>query len=889
MRTLTKLCLSWCLLLLFIACQALPESPEPTKPSLGQSILPIIGGKKDSRHPAVGALVGNKRSFCTGTLIASRLVLTAAHCLTSARSQQNRKIKIQFRIEKPNSSPPSFTYHDVDSMISHPQYSSRPNRNDVGVMILKQNIVGVTPIPPNTARMDNTWVRRKILFLGYGVTQTRPRRVGAQYKWGVEIPIRRVASDRFEVFASKQSICSGDSGGPGLYTINGRLYVVGVNSYVQGNSANGQPYCDGSGWDFRVDIYQSWLAPYMSKYGGSCKADSDCGPCFKCDKGKCVLKNTPPQKVACQACKTLQDCGGNGNLCIRRTEGYRCLQPCSKDGCCPTGYSCQQVGLANQMCVPNNNAACVAKCAADKDCGPNETCSGGICKAKPVKVIPNVCKACQKDADCGSGNTCTRFPDGGHCVQPCVNQNFCPSGYSCKNVSGKYLCIHTSNTCPCKSNADCHSGDTCQNGICNKPGGGKYNDPCDSKRKCSAGFSCLQTRSGGRCYQPCKGEYPLGSPGSPCNNGRCPSRHRCFSLSGGTSCLQNCSNASQCTNGGTCQRLGGASFCTCRSDADCKNGTTCNKSTLRSVGVCAKKNTAGSKCPSGFSCQSTGSYQLCLPTPTQNAGDACNNGKSCKPGLVCARGANGYLCIRSCSSDPTCQPEGGRCVTAGSFRYCACAKDADCRPNYQCKKISSTSGVCIPGGAPACKSNADCKNGTVCSGNRCVKPQCTKNSDCVVGQKCENYKCIALTGCRSSADCKANEECKNTKCVPKTGCSTNAECGQGKKCQAGQCVPDTPAEATPSENNTQPEPKEEASTPKDETSAPAEKVAEQTVADAGSKETSGQVDKADPEVSITPNGPCSCSTPGTQPSSSVFFWMLLLLPFIIFRKRNSHF
>ena len=54
-----------------------------------------------------------------------------------------------------------------------------------------------------------------------------------------------------------KTMCSGDSGGPVLATINGVETVIGVNSF-------GFVYCIGAGNSTRVDAYVPWVDQYLN-------------------------------------------------------------------------------------------------------------------------------------------------------------------------------------------------------------------------------------------------------------------------------------------------------------------------------------------------------------------------------------------------------------------------------------------------------------------------------------------------------------------------------------------------------------------------------------------------------------------------------------------------
>jgi peptidoglycan-associated lipoprotein len=112
-----------------------------------------------------------------------------------------------------------------------------------------------------------------------------------------------------------------------------------------------------------------------------------------------------------------------------------------------------------------------------------------------------------------------------------------------------------------------------------------------------------------------------------------------------------------------------------------------------------------------------------------------------------------------CDNDDHCKDKGEVCVQ-GQCRECA--SDAQCKAGFKCD-----GNKCIP--KSACTSAADCGFGKHCENGRCAEGECGKDGDCGSG-KCVNSKCVAAAGtCASPDDCPSGEDCVSGRCVKGSG------------------------------------------------------------------------------------------------------------------------
>ena len=240
--------LSSAALLVFGCVEAPPDdvltgSADLDDAQLAKAASEIIGGATTSGYPAVGALTYDGEPFCTGTVIAPRKVVTAAHCVVDMLPRE-----VKFVLGANAYSPD--TVLSVSALRAHPYYDDWSLDNDIGLVTLAAD----APVAPVglLGDMDGSFIGERFIFVGFGVSNGY-RQTGAGVKRAVTIPIAEVAPTQFTTTAAGVNTCSGDSGGPAFYTHpSGTLLLAGTTSY-------GDEYCVEYGTDMRVDPYLSFL------------------------------------------------------------------------------------------------------------------------------------------------------------------------------------------------------------------------------------------------------------------------------------------------------------------------------------------------------------------------------------------------------------------------------------------------------------------------------------------------------------------------------------------------------------------------------------------------------------------------------------------------------
>jgi secreted trypsin-like serine protease len=231
----------------------------------------IVGGapaKTDGIGSSVVTIVGSRGNFCSGSLIAPELVLTAAHCVQPGAEY---KIVHYDTDQKPQ-------LQDVKAVAVHPDFQMQAmlaHRATADVALLRLQIpaAGKTPSATGTPRLPIV-PGAEFTIAGVGVTVrgdgksagvTRAAHLLATGKPGT-LQIRLV-DPATEGTSDGLSACTGDSGGPVFEKQPAGAVIIGVISWSTGpNNGSG---CGGLTGVTPLTLYRDWILRTARQWGFS--------------------------------------------------------------------------------------------------------------------------------------------------------------------------------------------------------------------------------------------------------------------------------------------------------------------------------------------------------------------------------------------------------------------------------------------------------------------------------------------------------------------------------------------------------------------------------------------------------------------------------------------
>jgi len=213
----------------------------------------IVGGEGvgDGRYPFMASLQTPEGShFCGGTVVASRWVLTAAHCVV--RAEPADQVVVVGRANLTDSS--SGQRVSVTEVHVHPRHRSA-GTHDAALLKLAQP-VSVPTIPLAAAADDALEAEGTPLTVsGWGMTTPifgYPGRTSRLKRANVRAVAdsRCATTNQPDGFDARTEMCAeelltdscyGDSGGPLFYELDGRLVQVGIVSHGLGCATPSSP------------------------------------------------------------------------------------------------------------------------------------------------------------------------------------------------------------------------------------------------------------------------------------------------------------------------------------------------------------------------------------------------------------------------------------------------------------------------------------------------------------------------------------------------------------------------------------------------------------------------------------------------------------------------
>ncbi|XP_042249305.1 serine protease 27-like [Thunnus maccoyii] len=227
----------------------------------------IVGGEDAAAGawPWQASLHSNGRHFCGGSLINNQWILTAAHCFPSTSTLG---LQVYLGRENQQSLNPNEVSRTVSQVITHPNYDSNTNDNDIALLRLSSTVDFTNYIRPVCLAAAGSvfgagttcWVT------GWGDIRTDVSLPSPQTLQEVNVPVvsNSRCTESYSILTNNmicaglteggKDSCQGDSGGPMVSKDGSRWVQAGVVSFGNGCAVPNFP-----GVYARVSEYQTWI------------------------------------------------------------------------------------------------------------------------------------------------------------------------------------------------------------------------------------------------------------------------------------------------------------------------------------------------------------------------------------------------------------------------------------------------------------------------------------------------------------------------------------------------------------------------------------------------------------------------------------------------------
>ena len=343
------------------------DGRRPAQVVVDQRSSPIVGGTSDDSHPDVVALIrGGGRPGCTGTLISTNVVVTAAHCVEA--SSTTPEVFFGSDVTLPGQA------RAVSCVRRHPTFDRSTLANDLAIVVLDEPAT-IAPATLGTSALDSTFTGTSLRIVGFGRGQGSGAIAGSKMQ-GTTL-VTAVFPSSFTARPGPAQACEGDSGGPAFLLVDGQERLVGVTSA-------GDAACEVSASYTRIDPYVPFIQRYVEAAARTEEVGSRCYHATNCVSGARCAAATDDARIS------------------------YCTKECAVSGECPPGMQCEGPATAATCRFPTPTPG-----ALGSPCTSTDDCESSLCSQTREDHASFCTLRCFRDNQppCASGFSCEPSAD----------------------------------------------------------------------------------------------------------------------------------------------------------------------------------------------------------------------------------------------------------------------------------------------------------------------------------------------------------------------------------------------------------------------------------------------------------------------------------------------
>jgi hypothetical protein len=232
----------------------------------------IVGGGAPSADGVgrnVVTIVGSRGNFCSGTMIAPNIALTAAHCVPSGATYKIVEYDAQRTPQ----------LRDITQVATHPQFNlqtmlAHRATADVALLRVAVPIVAARQPPTLGTPLGGLSAGSRFAVAGIGVSVRGDGKSGGVVRAANLIATGRPGTLQIRLVdpigegkSEGLGACTGDSGGPAFEDQQGRFVLIGVVSWSTG--PNGTAGCGGMTGVTPLSLYRDWILQTARSWGAA--------------------------------------------------------------------------------------------------------------------------------------------------------------------------------------------------------------------------------------------------------------------------------------------------------------------------------------------------------------------------------------------------------------------------------------------------------------------------------------------------------------------------------------------------------------------------------------------------------------------------------------------